>query len=221
MTTNSDFIKLYIADVSVLSDPVLFDRALRTATPKRREKIDRLRQEKDKRLSLGAECLLKIALQNEGIESFEYQYGEHGKPYIDDEIEFSISHSGDFAICAISNKDVGCDIEQIGTADLKLAKRFFTQAEYEMLSSSTEDIDTLFFRLWTMKESLIKLTGRGINQPLNSFEVDVYKGKTLYNGTIYHFKEYEIDKNYRCCVCSESACKPTQVNVDLGKEVIG
>lgn len=220
MTTNKAFIKLYIADVSALSDPALFDRAYKAASEKRRKKIDRLRQDRDKRLSLGAECLLKIALKNEGIDDFEYQYGEHGKPYIDD-IEFSISHSGDYALCAVSNREVGCDIEQIGTADLRLAKRFFTETEYEMLSSSESDLDTLFFRIWTMKESLIKLTGLGINQPLNSFEVDVCKGKTLYNNTIYHFKEYEIDKKYRYCICSESTCKPTIINVDLGKEVIG
>ncbi len=220
MTKNRDFIKLYIADVSALENQELYDLAYGSVSPARRKKTDNLKQPNDKCLSLGAGCLLNYALATENISNYKITYGEHGKPELDCGLNISISHSGKYALCAISDHAVGCDIEKVDTANLKVAKRFFTEREYEMLTSAGDDIDTLFYRLWTMKESLIKLTGLGISQALDSFEIDVCKGSTLYNDIIYHFYEYEIDDNYRCSACSDASCSATLISVDLKNDIL-
>ena len=73
-------------------------------------------------------------------------------------------------ICAVSDKAVGCDIEQVSVAPEKVAERFFSEAEQRYLSQySGEEKNKEFYRLWTMKESYLKYLGTGINRPLNSF----------------------------------------------------
>ena len=43
-----------------------------------------------------------------------YYYGEHGKPMRrNEEICFNLSHSGKYVLCAVSEMEIGCDIESI------------------------------------------------------------------------------------------------------------
>lgn len=101
----------------------------------------------------------------------QYRFGAHGKPEIVDfPMRFSLSHSGDYVLCACSGREIGADIQQLQTLDyLKLAGRFFTKEEYEALKecSGQEEKQSLFFRLWTRKEACGKLTGQGITGVLN------------------------------------------------------
>lgn len=211
---DKDFIKLYVADVSVFEDESLFNEAFANASITRRQKIKSLRFGRDKRLSLGAECLLKLALSNEGATDFEYKYDSNGKPYIKGGLFINWSHSGKMAICAISNHPVGCDVEIIKSAKLNLAKKYFTTAENDLLKN---DADTTFYRIWTAKESFIKFTGLGLRQSLKTFEVDLSKGKILYSDRIYHLSEFDLDGKYRCCVCSLIDVPTELIKVDLSK----
>lgn len=96
----------------------------------------------------------------------EYRFGPHGKPeIIDFPMNFSLSHSGDYVLCAFSEKEVGADIQQLQPLDyLKLAGRFFTKAEYEALKGCCSEAEKqrLFFGLWTRKEARGKLSGQGV-----------------------------------------------------------
>ena len=212
---DKDFKKLYIANVSVFEDESLFNEALSNVSILRRQKIKDLRFGRDKRLSLGVECLLKLALANEGITEYECKYDSNGKPYIQQNMCFSLSHSGEMAICAISNKPIGCDVEIIKPAKLNLAKKYFTKTENELLEN---DADTMFCRIWAAKESFIKFTGLGLRQHLKSFEVDLSKGKILYSDRVYHLNEFNLYDKYRCCVCSLSDVPTELIEVDLSKK---
>ena len=91
----------------------------------------------------------------------------HGRIYI----KFNISHSGTKVMCAVSDHDIGCDVEQIVDIDMEIAKRFFFAEEYEALMKCTcrESRNDLFFRYWTLKESFMKATGLGFELALDSF----------------------------------------------------
>lgn len=95
-----------------------------------------------------------------------YEYGQGGKPFFRDyPWYFSLSHSGDYVLCALSEREIGADIQICQPADaLKLAGRFFAGQEYEALRECAEEAERqrLFYELWVKKEALGKLTGRGV-----------------------------------------------------------
>lgn len=154
--------KLFIADVSGLD----VDSRISEVLEYRREKTSRLPSLEAKRCSLGAELLLNEAVPNHP----QYRLSENGKPYFDGDLPcFSLSHSGKYALCAIADAELGADIEAPRENSLKLAKRFFTESEFEAVNSAS-DPDDEFCRIWVIKESYIKATGEGLSCPLNSFE---------------------------------------------------
>ncbi len=155
-------IKLFIADVSELD----IDSRITEVSEYRREKIEKLPSIEAKQQSLGAELLLNAAVPNHP----QYLIAEGGKPYFEGNFPFfSLSHSGKYALCAIADAEVGADIEAPRENSLRLAKRFFTDAEFEAVNSAS-DPDDEFCRIWVIKESYIKATGEGLSCPLNSFE---------------------------------------------------
>lgn len=123
----------YYADVRCLDNETLFREKVKLLSPYRQQKIAILRHEKDKNRSLAAGLLLDHALAAFGLQerSVEYEIGEWGKPALKyhPEICFSLSHSGDYAICTIGDKPVGNDIERERDGRLKVANRFFAKEE--------------------------------------------------------------------------------------------
>lgn len=202
---------LIAADVSGLSNEALYRRAYNTVSKQRKAKTDRLRFEKDRFLSLGAELCLIYALRKLGISKLpEIAEGNHGKPYFKENngLFFSLSHSGDFVLCAVSDAEVGCDTEKITETDLGVARRFFTAAEYDRIASLQDYAarQKEFYRYWVLKESFIKATGRGISLPFDSFEIDADKPSVTVTQTAdkrnFFFSEYGGINGYGCAVCS-------------------
>ena len=139
----------------------------------RREKIDFYRFENDKKLSAGAYLLLKKLLSEENITNPLFKTEKHGKAYISnhENIHFNLSHSGKVVLCAISDREVGIDIEYIDPEiDLNIAKHYFYNSEYENIMNSENRFEE-FFKYWVLKESYMKYTGLGMNLELDSFEI--------------------------------------------------
>lgn len=110
--------------------------------------------------------------------SLAYAYGEKGKPYFREHpFYFSLSHSGDYVLCVLSNQEVGADIQQHCGKDVgKLARRFFSEREAMALEQAGAAREELFYRLWARKEAYGKLTGRGVADAL---KVDLLPGKAI------------------------------------------
>ena len=166
--------KLYIASSDPLMDAARFERLAAAIPEARREKLAAFRHAGAQRLSLAASLLLMRALHDEGLGTDEIALTECGKPCLPQlpDFHFSLSHSGNMALCAVSDEEVGCDIELPRGFDPNLARRFFHPAEQEWLFSQPEaEQSTGFFRLWTCKESFMKALGLGLSLPLDSFAV--------------------------------------------------
>lgn len=148
----------------------------------RNEKISRKKTPHAKLQSIGAEMALIKAVTHfypDAKLPISYNRNENGKPYLTDyPLCISISHSGDYAVCAVSDTEVGIDIQQIRKANFRIAKRYFTSEECEYIGND----ELRFFELWSKKESYLKAIGTGITVPLNSFS-------TLKNGDNYEFIE--------------------------------
>lgn len=214
-------VRLYAADASELADTTLYAAAYAAASGQRRQKTDRLLFEKDRRLSLAAELLLRFGLSEAGVkpDTLEFGYGEHGKPYLSSfpEIQFNLSHSGTRAVCAISPAAVGCDIERITEPAAAVAGKVFSKSEYDAVfgQESFDAQKEMFFRIWTRKESFVKATGLGVFKSLEIFEAakdnpdetaaaDSNQSPVLTDpeGHRWFFREYRFDKEYACSVCS-------------------
>jgi 4'-phosphopantetheinyl transferase len=67
----------------------------------------------------------------------------------------------------------GIDIEKVrpNVENLAIAERFFSANETEWLRSRSSDQRALgFFRLWSVKESILKADGKGMTIPLSSID---------------------------------------------------
>ena len=101
--------------------------------------------------------------------SYDYniEYAGNGKPvYSGLEIHFNLSHAGTCVVCAVSDRPVGIDIERPRKNAIKVAERFFTQAECDWIG----DDSLRFARIWTLKEAYAKLTGDGIAGTVSKVE---------------------------------------------------
>lgn len=209
--TNSVMTILTFNVKPIINDPALFAEWYEKMPAWRRRRIDSMKHESGKALSLGVGVLLHKALTEMGVEEpDEVSMNEFEKPFYKEypEIHFSLSHSGVMAMCAISDRPVGCDVEKIRERDLDIAKRFFTSEEYDLIKSQqTDELQTkMFFRIWTLKESFVKCIGTGLSTPLNEFSIiPDWHGKITLNQTIsnseYNFVELNLDDGYKYSVC--------------------
>lgn len=196
-----------IADSQALEESDLFEKLYEAAPAYRKEKVDRFHFDSDKRLSLAAGTLLGIALRECGCDEAELTLceGEYGKPYFKElpALRFNLSHSGNRALCAVAESDIGCDVELVKEYKEVIAKRFFHPSEIEHLADTPPNrIAREFYRLWTLKESYLKCTGIGLNVQLDSFGI-LFDGEGrpyLPNGG-YFFHEYSPRDGYRYSIC--------------------
>lgn len=194
--------KFYIINISTLPDPKYEPDSLVGLSQERQEKCLRYSEADDRKRSLGAGRLINQIL-NEHDCAGSLRYVEAGKPEAEG-IYFSVSHSGDYVIAVSSDTPVGCDIEKMGRAPLKVAERFFAKEERDYIMSHT-DRDFAFWQLWTLKESYIKMTGDGLRVPLGSFKLNTNEKLTLYREGIEQNVELKhfIHDGYSIAVCKQ------------------
>lgn len=106
-------------------------------------------------MSAAAWSLLLAALGRErGIKALPEIALRGGKPYFHglEEARFSLSHTRGAVLCALSERECGCDAQLISPRDLAFAER---------LADAREREDFTLHELWCLRESVYKLTGGG------------------------------------------------------------
>lgn len=194
-------------------------------------KLRELKYSKDKKRCILSEILLKYMLYlycGISLNQIQYKYNMYGKPFLKyySDIYFSISHSGDWIMCAICDRPIGIDVEGGVSEVMEIAKRFYTSEEYEYIEHQLQvnQYDS-FYKIWTLKESYVKCVGKGLSIPLNSFsfvcshdEIKMYK-KGMLNDN-YLFKTKKIDNKYHTSVCVEKGKSTTDIQVVSVNELI-
>lgn len=108
--------------------------------------------------------LTALLAEEKGIETLpRMARTEGGKPYFPDrpDLHFSVSHSGDLALCALDDSPVGADIELVRPRSPGLPRYALSEREYEWYESRGSRWEDLY-TLWTLKEAKVKCTGEGI-----------------------------------------------------------
>lgn len=201
-------VNVYAINIKELPDAKDHPAVLQNIGSSRRGKVMGYLQADDRRRCLGAGILLADILPLYGEDPEKISLGPMGKPEAG-KIHFNISHSGDWVLCAVSGKAVGCDIEKIDQEPEGVAQCFFHPKEAEYLQKfQGEERNKMFFRLWTWKESYMKMTGEGAYLSLQDFEM-MPVGEQIWvrrsNQIVScHIKEYSIP-GYRVSVCAEEA----------------
>ena len=110
-----------------------------------------------KAYSEAARRLLREAVKREyslDISAYAEKKGANGKPYLEGApFCFNLSHSGDYVVCALSDREVGVDIEKVRHISEGVMRRF--------VGNCTES-DEENTRLWTRYEAIGKCLGVGI-----------------------------------------------------------
>ena len=98
---------------------------------------------------------------------------ERGKPsFADGSAHFSISHTKNRVFLCIHHANVGIDAEETDRSIRpEVALRFFSPREQARLETA-RDTQAALLRLWVLKESYAKLTGRGWGNYLKETDFD-------------------------------------------------
>lgn len=175
----------------------------------RQQKVHRYRRVIDQKLSIISYLLLLYGLRQEyGItESVRWMHDHNQKPYLIDypHIHFNISHCECCAAVAISNREIGIDVQNVTTYDAALASSVCSTSELEQLSQSTQP-DMLFIQYWALKESYLKKIGTGITKGMK--HLDFSAASTL------AFSQYDCHfhllqrSHYYLSICSTHSSLP-------------
>ncbi|WP_066800714.1 4'-phosphopantetheinyl transferase family protein [Moraxella oblonga] len=117
-----------------------------------------------------------------------YDKNDYGKPFAKNIpiLSFNQSHcASDYVlIYSLDVKNIGVDIENTNRQVKfhNLAKRYFHNDEYKIWQNDYYD-ECLWFKLWTIKEAVLKASGIGIRLPLNEIRAVFIDGDT---GYVYH-----------------------------------
>ena len=165
---------------------------------------------------------------------FEIRRTEKGKPYLPrlSNIGVSVSHSGEFLVCAVSEDDVGVDVQEMkslpgeseeayGARLCKISKRFFHIDEARLIEA---DPTRRFYRVFTAKESYVKYTGTGfdgtlgeisvlpVNMELESCHCLGLPSEWIAAGVCFWQSVFERD--YVLCLCARELFEPVIVRCD-------
>ena len=111
----------------------------------------------------GRALLAQLYRQHTGAEMPPILLAPQGKPYWQDSpLHFSISHTKRHVFCAISDRPIGIDAEELDrNINLKLADRILSPGERAQYDAA-QDKRLALLKFWVLKEAQGKLTGEGI-----------------------------------------------------------
>lgn len=121
----------------------------------------------------------------------------HGKPYFKEfpEIYFNISHSGEYASCALSSIPCGLDIQEIRPIRTKrLLEKTMTEEEQKNIKNARNP-QWEFCRYWAMKESFLKLSGDGITKSMRDLKAPVW------------YEMFDLEGRIAGCISADKVCR--------------
>lgn len=100
---------------------------------------------------------VRMLLQEAGYTDFELYYDEFGKPNMKDGRNISISHSYDFSVIMLSDKNVGIDLELRRDLIKKIARKFAVEPFVFECEADSSDYVSKLTVIWGVKEAVFKV----------------------------------------------------------------
>ncbi|HYQ72959.1 MAG TPA: 4'-phosphopantetheinyl transferase superfamily protein [Gammaproteobacteria bacterium] len=168
----------------------------------RQTELQRLRRSEDLNNSLLGMQLLKTGMSHLEFRDFHLsgvQYSANRKPHLSEAVDFSISHSGDMVVCALTrNGRIGIDTEKQRPVSIRSFSRFLSASE--CLASG--DSSDAFLDFWTCKEAVLKGCG---NRQLNQLKDITISGDAARIGTQrFYLCRLELQQGYKTCLATST-----------------
>jgi 4'-phosphopantetheinyl transferase len=174
-----DVVDVWMAPLDV--DLQELEALLHRLSPSEQKRVCGLLEERAVRQYIVSRAMQRQLLANYvGGHPSEISFGvvAMGKPTLskpnDIGLTFNTTHSGDLVIIAVTaNRDVGVDVEKVRpiTRALQVAKRFFSEIEYETLAALPEEqLDRAFLSIWVKREGTAKARGDSVWRGLASWK---------------------------------------------------
>lgn len=199
-------VRTWIADIGALTDKDVYQQYYMEAPDFRKIKADKMQTEHGKMQSIGVWSLYEKVCR-------EYN--------ISKDAVYNFSHSGDYVLCTAADREdqsilAGCDLEEMKKLRMKVARRFFCEAEYQWIKSKPQEEERRqeFYRYWVLKESFMKAVCLGMKLPMNTYEIQIGTDGTPVlirqpediKG-VFYFQEYQLAKEgrpvpYKIAVCT-------------------
>ena len=121
----------------------------------------------------GRELLARLYREETGAECPEIAVADRGKPcFVSGNLHFSISHTKSHVFCALSDRPVGLDAEEMDRdVNLRLAEKILSESE-RLRWEASPDKRAALLRLWVLKEAAVKLSGEGLKGYPNDTDFD-------------------------------------------------
>ncbi|MEG1141603.1 MAG: 4'-phosphopantetheinyl transferase superfamily protein [Bacilli bacterium] len=139
---------------------------LNTIKDEKKNQIIKIKNINSKKRSLLGELLFKELLSNKSLsyDKIDIYINNFGKPIIKNrKVFFNISHSHDYSVCAISNNNIGIDIEKIRKVNINVIYQFATENEIIYITKNENEIYNKLFEIYTLKEAYFKCLGTNLN----------------------------------------------------------
>ena len=180
-------------DITIASicniDEIIYDRYLSLMPIDTKSDISRYRQRDDRYRTLLGKVLLRNYLnQYTNFKLSDIDKTLYNRPYIkNSDIDFNISHSGKYVICAFTKYDsIGIDIEELNpNINIDEFNSVFTNNELNFIKSTDDEVET-FYRFWTIKEAILKANGRGFIADPKDIIIDYPNNTATFEKRVYY-----------------------------------
>jgi 4'-phosphopantetheinyl transferase len=198
-------INIYYSKISNNIPGILYQEYLTKLPPLLQAKNKKYLKWQDRLLHLFGQLLLLEALtefQPGIVNPFDFlYYNTYGRPYVSELIDFNISHSGEYVVCAIGQHTrLGIDIEKIKPVAFTDFETVMTSDEWKIIKSSNNQTK-FFFTYWVIKESVIKADSRGLSIPLRNIIIDTTHAQC--SGELWYLHQLNIDSDYCTCLATD------------------
>lgn len=191
----SDMIKVYICKFD--DGAMLPENGIELLPRWRRRRYERLRYAPARMESLVAGLLWRYVMEKQGMPPDEpVKFLQAGKPIFTerDDMYFSLSHSGQYAMCAVSDQLVGADVQKVKPVHLSIARRLHFHERDWLAAWPPSEQTKAFFRIWVRKEAWVKAVSE--DKLLAIDQVDV-----IHDLPGWHFTDYDLADGYLAAVC--------------------
>ena len=171
-----------VAHVDLESDPGRETEALARLDHVERSSWEKCVPEVRRRFSLCRAALRAILCARLDCrnEELSFDVSSHGKPFavvrgVRSAVNFNVSHSGRHGLIALASEGrVGVDVEERApkrSLETLIEAAMGPEEQAELAALRGADKLRLFYRLWTLKEALIKALGTGFSTDVSQFQV--------------------------------------------------